>query len=329
MFSISRQRARDAFTLVELLVVIAIIGILVGLLLPAVQAAREAARRMSCQNNLKQLGLAMHNFESANRKLPPGYLGPTRALPYDAPANNDQYYGMLIFLAPYMELSNISQQMPTALMDVKRLAATGEDIRWSATLTTALLGSATQPFSLSQYKIPGFMCPSDAKVPTVAWTRGHVRTTSATATGLTIHYFNGTGSFLNAARTNYLGCHGRPDVDGGKREGMFRNRSETKFSHVQDGLSNTLAIGEAEGGVLATSGDAPATWLWMSAPTLPASGTWMVGAGDRGAFGSYHTGITQFVVGDGSVRGISDSIDVTTWVSLNGMKDGDVTTNEL
>ncbi len=83
MNSFVQRRSRLAFTLVELLVVIAIIGILVGLLLPAVQAAREAARRMSCQNNLKQLGLAMHNFESANRKLPPGYLGPTRALPND------------------------------------------------------------------------------------------------------------------------------------------------------------------------------------------------------------------------------------------------------
>lgn len=328
MVSLSERRARAAFTLVELLVVIAIIGILVGLLLPAVQAAREAARRMSCQNNLKQLGLAIHNFESANRKLPPGYLGPTRALPYDAPAASDQYYGMLIFLAPYMEMDTIHRQMPIALMDVKRLAASGEDIRWSATLSAALLSGATQPFTLSQYRIPAFNCPSDAKSPTVVWTRGHLRASSATGTGLTMTFFNGTGSFLNASRTNYLGCHGRPDVEGGKREGMFRNRSETRFSHATDGLSNTLAMGEAHGGVLAGTPDSPSTWLWMSAPTLPASSSWMPGGPDRAAFGSFHTGVVQFVQGDGSVRSIASTIDSTTWISVNGMRDGE-TTGEL
>ncbi len=81
LYSLSngRTRARRGFTLVELLVVIAIIGILVGLLLPAVQAAREAARRMSCQNNLHQLSLAAHNFESTYKKFPPGQIGPVDA----------------------------------------------------------------------------------------------------------------------------------------------------------------------------------------------------------------------------------------------------------
>ncbi len=317
---------RQAFTLVELLVVIAIIGILVGLLLPAVQAAREAARRMSCQNNLKQLGLAMHNFESAYRKLPPGYLGPSRALPYDAPTGNHQYYGMLVFLMPFMELDNIQKQMPIALMDPKRLATSSEDLRWSSTLPAALLGGATQPFTLSQYRISAFMCPSDAKSPTVVWTRGHLRATTATGTALTMSFFNGTGSFLSAARTNYLGCHGRPDVQGGIREGIFRNRSETRFAHATDGLSNTLAIGEAHGGVLASSDNAPATWLWMSAPTLAASGSWMPGTNERSAFSSFHTGITQFVAADGSVRPISSTITPALWISFNGMKDGEIIT---
>ncbi|MCA9133857.1 MAG: DUF1559 domain-containing protein, partial [Planctomycetales bacterium] len=95
-----RQRG---FTLVELLVVIAIIGVLVGLLLPAVQAAREAARRMQCTNNLRQLGLAVHNYESANRRLPSGWI-----------ANNlrgEPGWGWAAALLPFMEGSNLHQQI--------------------------------------------------------------------------------------------------------------------------------------------------------------------------------------------------------------------------
>ncbi len=80
--SLTRNSARSGFTLVELLVVIAIIGILVGLLLPAVQAAREAARRMQCSNNIKQLALSMHNYESSTKSFPPGSIIPRLFTPY-------------------------------------------------------------------------------------------------------------------------------------------------------------------------------------------------------------------------------------------------------
>ena len=96
---------KRGFTLVELLVVIAIIGILVGLLLPAVQAAREAARRMQCSNNLKQLGLAIHNFESANKRLPASILAPTWNANYDD--NKYCYVGHLLQLFPYMEQTQV------------------------------------------------------------------------------------------------------------------------------------------------------------------------------------------------------------------------------
>src|SRR6476660_6961676 len=99
---------RRAFTLIELLCVVAIIGILVGLLLPAVQAAREAARRMSCTNNLKQIGLAIHNFESTNKTLPPGAVWTSKF----------KRGSVFVYLLPFMEQSNLYNQFDLSKPDI-------------------------------------------------------------------------------------------------------------------------------------------------------------------------------------------------------------------
>ena len=326
---------RAGFTLVELLVVIAIIGILVGLLLPAVQAAREAARRMSCTNNLKQLGLALHNFESTFKKLPPGYLGPPRTTPFVTTPNggNQQYFSVFIYLLPFMEQGNIYNQFPIDLAKVDRVAQTGEDIRWFALAPSFFVGK-TDPWDLAQYKLPMLMCPSDAKTPSVLWTRTHLWATSATATGISIQPYTGSvsGGWPVSAigRTNYLGCHGRPDAEGGKWQGILRNRSETKFGSISDGLSNTVAFGENRGGFSGTAPDLlPATFGWLSAPTIPASSTWLLGEDNYYEFSSNHTGICNFVIGDGAVRSVTTSLDGQVWLRANGISDGLVVGEEL
>src|ERR1700712_2295589 len=106
----NHSQDRRAFTLVELLVVIAIIGVLVALLLPAIQAAREAARRSQCKNNLKQIGLALHNFESARRSFPPGFTSTPKNNVVNAEGTGPGW-GWGAHILPYLEESSLFQQI--------------------------------------------------------------------------------------------------------------------------------------------------------------------------------------------------------------------------
>jgi prepilin-type N-terminal cleavage/methylation domain-containing protein len=251
-----RLSRRLGFTLVELLVVIAIIGILVGLLLPAVQKVREAAQRSSCSNNLKQVGLAAHNYHDANLVLPPGYLG----LKYDTDSadwssappgskNNAaaQWFGVLIYLLPYLEQDNIYAAV-TSSTNVAAIAAASQStpagaLRFQFPVTqyypawfwdypddgSANITNGPTIYPSFNKTIKTLRCPSDPDIPVVsASTRGIIP--GATNGGgwiYTAQSYNDniptphTGHFevwletgtdveplMPLARTNYLGCAG-------------------------------------------------------------------------------------------------------------------------
>ncbi|MEM1224964.1 MAG: DUF1559 domain-containing protein [Planctomycetota bacterium] len=238
-------RSRRGFTLVELLVVIAIIGVLVGLLLPAVQAAREAARRMSCSNNFKQLGLGIHNYHSAYKQLPihgtgtraPGNQGNTSATPQ---ANNGLRLSFLVAISPFVEQQALWEQISNPL-DADGDAATTNDVY-------PAMGPAPWAANYGPWRseIPTFRCPSDpgTGLPALG------RTNYAACLGDSIwfgsiggyRYQGGMGGWQDLApngNDEARATHVRAAC-----RGFFVTRQAMRFRDVLDGLSNTIAAGE-------------------------------------------------------------------------------------
>jgi prepilin-type N-terminal cleavage/methylation domain-containing protein len=306
-----KRRLPKAFTLVELLVVITIIAILIALLLPAVQQAREAARRTHCANNLKEIGLAAHNFQQVNNRFPPGYLG-TIPQVFKSPVYDVQYSGVLSHILPYMELSNIWD-----LSDTDAASYSGVSVYDLTRKGTAFFWR-TQPWTVSQAKVSSFLCPSDAPYDK-----------SGEVWILTTPYYDGTSTLVLVAtylpsagnatgRTNYLGSAGYfghvglSSVD--CNQGVFWNRSKIDFRDITDGSSNTLLFGEATGGPdnsYAWFGAAIMVTCWG----LPEEDGWNY-------FGSYHPGIVQFCMADGSVTALGTKIDSDIFLRLGAIADG-------
>lgn len=249
-----KSAKRSAFTLVELLVVIAIIGILVGLLLPAVQAAREAARRMSCSNNFKQIGLAIHNYHSAYKELPRQAAGTgediqnTMARGHFARENttsNNQSLSIFVGLLPFMEQQALWEQIsnPNAL-DL-RAPDTPRVPLWPAMGPTpsayhtgsGVVNTNYQPWMT---EIPTLRCPSDpGNGP------GMGRTNYAACMG-DAHHWQHTGApyypLNKEAGTWPSGILAR--YIRASQRGVFVSRYTTKFRDILDGLANTIMAGE-------------------------------------------------------------------------------------
>ena len=345
----ARPTIRRGFTLIELLVVIAIIAILIGLLLPAVQKVREAAARMQCSNNLKQVSLAAHNYESANGVLPPGLVGATVADQNSLGAwFNGPFVGVIAYLLPYMEQENIFRQMQIPSMDDNGgpgYAGGGNNF---AQYNPANPNSPIYPnpvnYSLAKANIKSLQCPSfplseGRNVVTGGMTLIVVGATIYT--GFYSEDYVGVEQYKNFSRTNYLGVAG--SGQGTAYEGIYTNRSKTKMVGIIDGTSNTLAFGEVAGTVWPNQCSSPNDTSTACLPVGEYTHNWFgsgicptlrgMNGGNNASirqFSSYHTGIVQFAFGDGSVHNVrigstfNAGSDRNVFLQLSGKTDGGI-----
>jgi prepilin-type N-terminal cleavage/methylation domain-containing protein len=342
----TKCRGRSAFTLVELLVVIAIIGVLVALLLPAVQSAREAARRASCVNNIRQSGLALQNYLSAQKRFPHGTYNyivqhTTTPAPYNGKQNRRCWMHDIL---PYMEAAAFYARFDNFMR-------TGSSFAYD--------------FPECSTVLPMLMCPSDPTNPkTVTYTRSSPGVTGPPPS------LDGKGA-SQGFHGNYVACAGSTYFNPGPAsfgnpvyknsanlDGIFFAISKVDMKDVTDGSSHTAMLGElilspdatdddergryydsVSGGVLFTTKYPPNTTVpdrmnWISQTPVPeAPGEWCAGGECSPAenqfvsLRSYHVDGANMAMADGGVHFVSNSIDpvlYTGFGSRNGSESGDI-----
>jgi prepilin-type N-terminal cleavage/methylation domain-containing protein len=303
-------KARRGFTLIELLVVIAIIAILIALLLPAVQQAREAARRTQCKNNLKQIGLAMHNYESTYGRFPLGYLD----LVPGGNANLDGGWAWDAYLMPYIDQAPLYNTL-----DFKKHP----------------YGTNSTPANQAAMSVvqTGFRCPSDTGPPTR-------NDNSNNPNGIANHALSSYMGVIGAFDGDVCDDSGNPVTSTPRNNGLLVPNACKAIRDVVDGTSNTIAIGEVmyipnavdingdnigserqyQYGNITTGGGPNCNQIGynsnggfnhLRSARKKINGPHLQAASLHRAFHSRHVGGTHFLLCDGSVRFISENIDHT------------------
>ncbi len=308
-----RGRRARGFTLVELLVVIAIIGVLVALLLPAIQAAREAARRAQCQNNLKQIGLAVQNYHGARNALPPLRI-------------SDGQQTWLALILDYMEQAQIS-----GLWDESLGCFYDQKLATRAAVVDALFcpSQTHESRALLIAEMPGdghSHVRADPEVPGTAFGfTGSLSDFRAVAASTCTQY-NGAGQqvypspgFDNSNSQWMDGpippCDRATVIFGGAgNRGVKSFKAITTLADITDGTSQTLLGGEvgrfvSEGGHAFNGDHFPGVFIGRQAPFCERCGFNRAEGGDNG-FGSVHPGVVQFAMCDGSVQSLSQETDL-------------------
>ena len=298
----SSVNARGGFTLVELLVVIAIIGILIGMLLPAAQQVREAARRIQCANNVRQLGLAVLNYESAFMRFPPGWTTGSELQPLSGPG-----WGWSAEILPFAEANNVYNQI-----DFK--VAVDDDVH------RAIIRSV----------IPVFLCPSDP-ADDIQKLDVQIEEEDDGQDGFHLNPLDDDDDQLEglwASRSNYSGMFGSGDLGGllARGNGAFFANSKLPISSFRDGTSNTIVIGER------TNDHGPISWVGLI-PELDAAAARIVGAADHPLsddhghledFGSNHRGGINVVLGDGSTHFVNRNVSLQVYQAMSTRNGGEV-----
>ncbi|WP_165252122.1 DUF1559 domain-containing protein [Paludisphaera soli] len=340
---------RSGFTLIELLVVISIIAVLISLLLPAVQAARSAARRTQCVNNLKQMGLALANYESAIGAYPPAYVGDPRAVGSaygvsypDGNINTTPGFAWGTLILPYLEQATVYASFNTNLPCWAPDNSTGAQVRLSVFLCPSATGGS-EPFALHRYDNGDSGAPNDAGefAPRIVFSRSHYVTNA----GINQPWGRTTAYSYDFDQPEPIPGAPAPHAI----DGPFYRNSRTRVASVGDGLSNTVFLGEKSSslcdstwvGVVPFASTPERPW-W---PSDPNSGGNLVGAhsgpdvrdhpqviihapnhpfGHTDEMYSEDGDGSNVLLGDGSVRWVKETVNPYVWVALSTRNGGEI-----